>query len=291
MFRLIVMISIIVLTSTVNRDVLACLAPPRHVFKPPYELIRDSRNIVLATMTGYEIRGGSTIFGFEVVERLSGELPGDFKIEFDHYPPKGLEPGVANEETFDDHKHYGFWIEDIARTSYTPDCRITPTFEAGETYLIFSDLPFTIRSFEKIDQLDDLWLSVVRRTIVDNRRPGQAVFTLEEFVTQFDTIYFAKCPEPGGSTRRITVLETFRGLPRERLWRSLVMPHFGGGCMTGLEFFYFSDVKDESVVLAPVFDGFADFGHVAPGLSIIQFGQATVEEIAKLAQAPVRKVP
>jgi len=291
MFRLIAMISIIVLTATVNRSALACLIAPPQAFKPPYELIRNSQNIVLASMTGYEIRGSSTIFGFEVVERLSGELPGNFEIEFDQYPPEGLEPGISNEETFDDHRDYRFWIEDIARTYYTPDCRITPTFEAGGTYLIFADLPYTIRSFEKIDRLDDLWLSVVRRTIVDNRRPGQAVFSLEEFVRQFDTIYLAKCPELGGTTWRITILETLRGLSRETLSRSQFTPRFRRRCSgTGLEFLYLSDAKEESVVVAPVFGGVADFRDVAPGLSIVPFGQATVEEVANIAQAPVRKL-
>ena len=184
-------------------------------------MIRSSSNVALATFTGHKMEGHSAIFLFRILERLSGALPVEFEIRVDHYPPEALEPGFAVDKTFGDHRDYRFWNNyDIARADYSGDCKVKPTFEIGEDYLVFADSPYSIRNFEKIEKPDDLWLSVVRRTIADARRPGQAVLTLETFVMQFDTIYLAKCPQRGGPTPYIIVLETFRG-PKERRFREV----------------------------------------------------------------------
>ena len=72
---------------------------------------------------------------------------------------------------FDNHTSLEFWQQvEVGRTPLNTQCQIEMSFEAGQTYLVFTGLKHP-KAFEHIRTLDDKWLNFIRISTQMEQKP------------------------------------------------------------------------------------------------------------------------
>jgi hypothetical protein len=147
-------------------DALACYLPPPEQYVPPKELIKRTRNIVLAEVTKAEVvKDFEVLYTFKTLEVLSGAVAETFLF-------RG-HPAIWDGDTSNFNHHFDplFWENMAGRTPNYTDCQIYPGFSVGGTYLLFLDKPYHIKSFELIIRIHgdrsikDKWLQYVQANV------------------------------------------------------------------------------------------------------------------------------
>lgn len=158
---------------------LACKEPPPEQIAPFEELVARTNYIFLAEVekvediTAPNTRSRRMIFPgpvhdrvvytkyhLKVLEELKGKM-GEEKLVIEGQPALSKEEG-----TFSHHTEKRFWENESGRSpTGRLDCKIEPRFKLGKKYLIFFNKPYHRKSFERIDDLNDQWLSTVRRNL------------------------------------------------------------------------------------------------------------------------------
>ena len=108
-------------------DAIACFAPPAEQHVTPGDLIRRTKNIVLAEVTKAElIRSGDVLYTFRRTRILAGQAKETIVLTGNAAIWEG------NNRTFNHHADRAFW-EGQGRTPNDTDCKIHPTFAVGGT--------------------------------------------------------------------------------------------------------------------------------------------------------------
>ena len=157
----------------------ACYATPKERIVSADDLIRRTKNIVLAKVTDSDytapkidmdsapgVYGPTTKIFFEVIRIIKGTSEKTF--DFMSYG-KSSEASLNN---YDDHKDPEFWKKETGMLG--PCSHNTPGFVLGSVYLIFLDEPYHVKSFELINNYDvgtdqDKWLSYVEAKVAEQQ--------------------------------------------------------------------------------------------------------------------------
>ena len=142
----------------------ACSIPRPEQFVPAEQLLKRSKNIVLAEAIKAELQpdGLGVLYTFRAISQYRGIRQREFRLEGLPASPNG-----KDFERFVDHFDERFWSDSGGRSYPAPDCEIYPAFSLGTTYLVFLDKPYHIKSFEIVSSLagnaatKDKWLQYV----------------------------------------------------------------------------------------------------------------------------------
>lgn len=140
----------------------ACSSPPESLYQTDQKLVKTTPSIVVAEAVSIEGKGEfqKFEFTFKTSRVLKGNPPQSFKI-------KGYNADLVpnTPSNFDDHQLPAFWALGIGNTIQPGDCTAYGIFSIGQKYLIFLRQTSHIRSYENIQNNDDLWLKVVELLI------------------------------------------------------------------------------------------------------------------------------
>lgn len=134
--------------------------PARSISEKPVKLSdileavrRDSQNL----QSDPEIYG---LARFSVLETLTGAPQAEFEINV------RLNHGKSLGSTYENHTSHTFWISpSLGRASIGPDCSVRTSFHEGQMYLIVLAERQSVKSFERIETLDDQWLQFARERL------------------------------------------------------------------------------------------------------------------------------
>ena len=132
---------------------------PQYILK----MIKNTPDIYYAEATSYSKEDEA--FTFKVTDVLHGEKREAFTLT-------GA-PQDANvaENDFGAHKSSSFWNDVITgRMTFGSDCRLNPTFQIGNRYLVFFKEPYQAKSFELVKNKKDKWFQFVFETLYPPKR-------------------------------------------------------------------------------------------------------------------------
>ncbi len=140
-----------------------CATPETGSYWNKEELVRQSKNIILAKAIFYERKENRDYYTFEILEVLKGKEDSAIII------PSYLDTPIKNH--FSSHTSSSFWAENTGRSPY-PCCVCQPlhTFEEGKTYLLFPDAIGAMASAEIIISKHDKWLKYVKNKLNNKRQ-------------------------------------------------------------------------------------------------------------------------
>jgi len=125
----------------------ACSGPPRTLSSPIKDLVKRTEHIVLATVQWDEapLNNFFHLFTFEVDSNLKGEMSGEFTL-------------------------YGHLAKDDENISdeyaiLPGGCKAYGNFKTGETYLIFLGKYSHVKSFQRVKDDNDTWVSNIKELI------------------------------------------------------------------------------------------------------------------------------
>lgn len=163
-------LAILALLTAFSTPALSCRSPPEAPYTPYQELLRWSKNIVLARVETTDVRrskedprNGVMTYRLRTEKILLGTPPSTFEFHYGWWS-EGYELPDNQKTTFRNHTDPKFWVYG-GRSPTDSSCRVSPQFEKGALYLVFLDKPYHQSGFEKIESKDDLWLKVVELSI------------------------------------------------------------------------------------------------------------------------------
>ncbi len=260
--------------SVLSFEAYACAVAPKHIYKTPNELIKESKQIVLAELVSARKEQEKNNFIFEIREVLKGDASKTVSVSVPNQIP-GLTVSLGS------HKQYSFWTHHYSGTGFGSDCELRPSFGIGHSYLLFigGGNP-SLRSYEEIIYDDDRWVNYVRQYLSGKEHP-KPILELKELVNQFNEIHLFACPGEGVKGKP-KLVESFKGVLTEYIPR----PKKPLRCIgTSLEYLVMLRDEDNPALIIPVYNGIANIEYLAKGIPLIKDNRFSInslrEEVSK----------
>lgn len=134
-------------------------------------LVKRAPGIYLADAIEYSEKDEN--FTFKVAEVIKGEKKEKLVVTASPLNLNSKDKAFIEKNTtdFNFHRSPQFWSDVITgRTVFSSDCRLTPTFQIGNRYLIILNEPYQTKSFELIKSRKDQWYQHVMDIVYPARR-------------------------------------------------------------------------------------------------------------------------
>jgi len=171
-------------------EVFPCAIPPRGMYLDIPGMTSRATGIRLVRAEGEFVRNGQIVVRLHTLDTLKGADTEDVLIENDENRRfQGLVRSDAARLSSGKHLSLNFWLNKEGAEKVMPDCSLVKEFSHGAVYLIFEGLEAR-RAWERVEYIDDAWVSVVRDYLKGKVRP---VMTVEECFRQVKAAVIVQC--------------------------------------------------------------------------------------------------